>query len=278
MNNEILHIANTALPVTLRCNLKCKHCLEFSPYYGAVEDYNLTELCNSIDIFFKLIDRVDNFTIAGGEALLHKDLNAVIQKVGEHAEQIGKIIFTTNGTLLMTDELISLLKQMPKIEVNISDYGPALSKMSQDLQKDLSEAEIPFRVFKYYGNNMHYGGWIDFTDHRIKHRTEDELLDLGVRCGNRKGGNFIIMPGELYVCFRVIRRISLGIIPKSEDSCIDLYSAKGIEDKRTQVREILKAPYTPACAYCVGKLSEVEHCKPAIQLADDENLFEVELL
>lgn len=276
--NEEIHVMNTALPVTLRCNLKCKHCLEFSPFYGDIEDYPLSELCKSIDTYFTLVDSVDNFTIAGGEVLLHKDVKAIVRKVAEYSNRIKKIIFTTNGTLLMSDELIEILKRIPTIEVNISDYGPGLSEKVSELRDLLSDVGIPLRVFKYHGDNMHYGGWIDFTDHRLKRRTEEELLDIGARCGNRKGGNFIIMPGELYVCFRVIRRVNLVVIPKDELSFVDMYSDKSIQEKREHVRKILDASYTPACAYCVGKLGEVEHCQPAIQLTKEELASGIETL
>jgi hypothetical protein len=89
-------------------------------------------------------------------------------------------------------------------------------------------------------------------------------------CAYRSGSNLVMMLGELYFCCRVIRRVELGIIEKNEKSYVDMYGDCSRNEKRTNIRNILNAKYTPACAYCVGKRSDAKHHLPAVQLTIDE--------
>lgn len=279
MKQTPIHIHQCALIISLRCTLKCKLCLVYAPYYKNASDYELLEVNKSIDTFFSLIDSCGTFNIQGGEPLMHKNLPEIIERVVAHKRQVGKILLTTNGTLLPNAELLEqLYKNRDCIQVNISDYGSKLSAKVPGLIKILLESDIPHQRINYSGSDIHFGGWLDFTDHTYKYQTEEELIDNAKKCGYRKGGNLAIRLGELYFCYRVARRIELGIIPKDGLSYIDMYSEKSIEEKRQNIIDILTAPYTPACAYCVGKRSDVKHYPPAIQLTKEEIKVGVEKL
>jgi len=279
MKNDSIHIRQCALLISLRCNLKCKLCLVYAPYYKNPQDFALEEVIKSIDTYFSLIDTCSTFNIQGGEPLLHKNLTEIINRTVAYKNQIGKILLTTNGTLLPSSLLMETLwESRDCIQVNISDYGPNLSKKVTELVEMLEKAEIPYHVISYHGEDAHFGGWLDFTDHTYKHHTEEELIRNAEECGYRKGGNLAIRLGELYFCTRVARRIELGIIPKNELSYVDMYSVKSLEEKRLNIRNILEAQYTPACAYCVGKRSEAKHYSAAEQLTKDELAVGVEIV
>lgn len=277
MEKGIINIKQCALIISLRCNLRCKLCLVYSPYYKNPQDFPLKEVIKSIDTFFSLVDTCGTLNIQGGEPLLHKDLPAIINRTVAYKKQIGKILLTTNGTILPSTSLIQSLKQnRDYVQINISDYGPNLSKKVTELIEMLKKAEITYRVISYHGDDVHFGGWLDFTDHTYKHHTEEELIRNAEACGYRNGGNLAIRLGELYFCTRVARRIELGIIEKNELSYIDMYSTKSFEEKRKNIRNILEAQYTPACAYCVGKRSHAKHYPAAVQLTKEDLIKGVE--
>ncbi len=271
MMDKTLYVHQCALIVSLRCTLSCKLCLVYAPYYQKPQDYTLAEVTKSVHSFFSLVDSVGTLNIQGGEPLMHKDLPAIVQEVASYKNRIGKILLTTNGTLLPSDNLLEVLKNhRESVQVNISDYGPALSAKVEQLVEILAADDIAYRVIPYHGEDMHFGGWLDFTDHTYKHQTEDDLIANARECGYRKDGNLAIRLGELYMCYRVARRVELGIVKKNELSYVDMYSDKSIIEKRQNIQDILNAPYTPACAYCVGKRKEAKHYPAAAQLTREE--------
>lgn len=266
-----IHIKQCALIISLRCNLKCKLCLVYAPYYRHPRDYTLEELSTSVDGYFGIIDFCGTINIQGGEPLLHPQLPEILLKVLQYRNKIGKILLTTNGTLVPSEELLHVLSQYREmIQVNISDYGPQLSKRVPEVIALLEREKIPYHIICYHGDHIHYGGWLDFTDHSLKYEKEEDLIENARNCGYRKGGNIAIRGSELYFCYRVARRIELGIIKKDYDSCLDMSDPCSLEEKRAHLLHMLSAPYTPACAYCVGKIETAKHYPPAEQLSRQE--------
>ena len=277
MSSDTIHVHQCALIITLRCTLNCKLCLVYAPYYKDPKDYPLSEVERSIDTYFKLIDTCGTFNIQGGEPLIHPDLPAIVRKVAQYRGRIDKILLTTNGTLLPSPALIKVLSEFKEsIQVNISDYGPELSKKVPQLITVLEQNLIPNHVINYNGSHIHFGGWLDFTDHTLKHQTEEALIENASKCGYRNGGNLAIRNGEIFFCYRVARRIELGIIEKNELSCVDMFDHRTISEKRQNIKEILNAKYPPACAYCIGKQSGAVHHPPAEQLTKEELVTGVE--
>ena len=276
MNNNI-HVKQCALIISMRCTLKCKLCLVYAPYYKNPKDYSLEEISKSVDKYFDIIDSCGTFNIQGGEPLLHPNLPEIILKVLEYKDCIGKILITTNGTLLPSAELLKVLKTYSQyIQVNISDYGPSLSRQALKIVEILHSENIPYRVICYHGENLHFGGWLDFTDHTLKYHSEAELIENAKQCGYRDGGNIAIRGNELYFCYRVARRVELGLIEKNEASCLQLFDGASRDDQRQHIKRLLEAPYTPACAYCFGKRESAVHHPPAVQLSPEEIVNGVE--
>lgn len=266
-----IHCHSMALIVSYRCTLKCKLCLVYAPYYKNPKDYPVDLLVESIDECFRLVDSCDTFNVQGGEPLMYKDLPSIMDKLGEYKKQIGKLLLTTNGTLLPDTKLInSLIALGDFVQVNISNYGIEKSPKVSDLISILEKNNVAYRVINYDTGNIHYGGWIDFTDHTLKYSSEEELLGNAAECGYRKGGNLAIVNGGMYICCRVVRRIDLGIIEKNDESFIDLFDTRELGERREIVRKILNAKYTPACKYCMGKRSDIPHYPPAEQLTKEE--------
>lgn len=271
MDDELIHVHQCALIISLRCTLKCKLCLVYAPYYKQPRDYPVSDITRSIDMYFHLIDTCGTLNVQGGEPLMHPQLPNILEKVAEYKDRIGKILLTTNGTLLPSPQLLQVLQKFrDNMQVNISDYGPQLSRMVPQLINILRENDIPYHVINYSGDQIHFGGWLDFTDHTLKHHTEADLIANASECGYRNGGNLAIRGSELYFCYRVARRIELGLIEKNEHSCINMFDDRTIDEKRENVRSILSAKYTPACAYCIGKRSEAIHYPPAVQITKEE--------
>lgn len=105
------------LSITDHCNLRCKYCLPEKD----TNFYNNCDLLNSNEIekivkAFSLIG-IKKVRITGGEPLVRKDFNEILEKIN-HIEGIEKIAITTNGFQLL--ENLDLFKKNGLNRINIS--------------------------------------------------------------------------------------------------------------------------------------------------------------
>lgn len=268
MNEKIqVNLLRSGIVITLRCTLKCKLCGGYAPYYKNPMHLEYDKFARTIDNYFSVVDMVGDFSITGGEPLLHEDLGRIIEKTLEYSSQIGRILILTNGTLLFKDDVIQILiKNKDKCHVTISDYGKLSPKA--DLVYDiLKQNDISCRVIKYNGDDLFCDGWVDYGDHTKKHFTQEEIDKKGKKCAIRQREVSIIIDGELHSCGRSFRRMELGIIPKNKDEYVDLFDEKiSNEEKRKTIINMYKNISTTSCAYCNGLCEDSERFCPAEQV------------
>ena len=98
---EKICLSRTVLNIAGTCNLKCKNCLAFIPYYKEKFLMSTSEAEEIITAYFNIVDTVGTFTITGGEPLLNKDLYKILTIVNGFSAQITKSIdLVTNGTIM----------------------------------------------------------------------------------------------------------------------------------------------------------------------------------
>ncbi len=262
-------INRTALNIATCCNLKCKHCLAFIPYYDKKFVMPIEEAERVLNVYFQVVDSVEHFTVTGGEPLLNKDCAKILEAVHKYDEQIsGSVDFVTNGTMEIPDNIISCLAEHKhKTRVILSNYGSDLSTKIDVIEDTLIKNEIPYRISKFYGEDLYYDGWIDFTNHDLKWKTVEERDANAQRCVHRVGKYFVINDGELHCCSRSYWRIKQGIIPKIKGEYVPLLDdTVSIEEKRKDLVEMYNKKSSTSCAYCVGLCNGVPRVKPAQQL------------
>ena len=265
------NINRTALNISTYCNLKCKHCLAFTPYYKSCDRKNMTaeEAEKTLTEYFRVVDSVEHFTVTGGEPLLNPNTHDILALVYRHLNQIrGSVDFVTNGTLLIPDEILDLFEEHREhTRVVLSDYGKNLSVKLEEVRKSLEQRGIRYRISKFYGDNLYYDGWIDFTDHSQKWFTQEERDANARKCIHRVGKYFVINDGELHCCSRSFWRIKNHIIPKIEGEFVPLTDdGVPLEKKRQLLMTMYQMDSSTSCAYCVGLCNGVPRVRPAQQL------------
>src|SRR6202051_3731291 len=107
-----------------RCNLACTYCNEFDDVSDPVP---IEEMERRIDELGRLGTSV--ITLPGGEALLHPDLDRVIQRIRKTGAIAGMI---TNGYLLMPERIERLNRAgLDHLQISIDNVLPdAVSKKS----------------------------------------------------------------------------------------------------------------------------------------------------
>lgn len=266
-----MNLRRTTLIITQRCTLKCKLCLAFVPYYEKPVDMKLEDALKTIDNYFRLVDRVEIFSITGGEPLMHKNLVDIMNKVYSYRERIdGYIDIVTNGTIMFRKDFLAVLeKSRNKVRVIISDYGTKLSPKIELIVKELKERNIEHRIQNYAGDeNWLFDGWVDFRDHSLKHDTPEKLKEQALRCIFRQGHYYVINDGELHPCSRSYWRGRTNVIDKEEGEYIDLLdeTKSTLEEKREKLEYIESLVALKSCTYCDGVHDGVKRYKPAEQL------------
>lgn len=269
--NMQTNIKRTALNITTFCNLKCKHCLAFIPYYKDPRQLTFEQAKKVLNIYFQVVDTVEHFTVTGGEPLLNPEVKPILKETFKYLEQITQSVdFVTNGTLEIPDEILDLFEQnKDKTKIVLSNYGEQLSVKIESIEEKLIQRKINYRISKFYGDSLYYDGWIDFSDHSLKWKNKRDRDKNAQGCIHRSGKYFVINDGELHCCSRSFWRMKNGIIPKTIGEYVPLEDESfSIDEKRKFLLEMYSKTSSTSCAYCVGLRNDVPREYPAQQLTN----------
>jgi sulfatase maturation enzyme AslB (radical SAM superfamily) len=268
-----MRLDKSGLIVTFLCNLRCKHCVGYAPYYDDPKVFTLDSLKETTDRLFALDLTVGKFSFSGGEPFLFDKLDELVDYVGSsYGNRIEVMEVVTNGTIMITDSLVDVLKKhSPLSEVLIDDY--TVSGVAEDISKRLKEANVRHRV-RDYKNDLYLGGWIDLTDFSLKH-TPDEAKAIFKKCafgGNSEAFHYStsITDGKIYKCHFERRADELGIAKLQKNNYLDLYDdTESPEEKVRKVTDLMNEFAPDACRYCNGFCKDrTDRQIPAIQLED----------
>lgn len=266
---EAPHLHRISLFITKRCNLRCRHCAVFAPYDQKPRQLSAELVAKLLKTFFQMVDSVDIFTINGGEPLTHSELPRVLKNVFAWSDRVrDRFDILSNGSLDISPDALPLMAaQGQKLRMIIDDYGPLSPKVA-GLRNSLAESGIPFSVNAFHADHPLYGGWIDFTDHRFRHRSRLEQERLTSECRvNIRNMLLIEENGEIYRCSRSYWRNNLGLYPKPVGEAVNLLDeSTSIEEKREQLLQLIALPTLSACAYCDGFTDSRQRHQPAEQL------------
>jgi len=265
----IINTNRIVLNICSACNLKCKHCLAFIPYYKKTHIMSYSEAKSILEHYFAVVDSVKHFTVTGGEPLLNKDVLPILEEVMKYKRHIGETLdFVTNATMMIPNEVQDFFEaNKDSTRIVLSDYGPDLSKKLNSIQNDLDNRGIVYRISKFYGDNLYYNGWIDFSDHSLKWKTIEERDRNAAKCIHNVGKYFVINDGEIHRCSRSFWRIKNGYIPKLKGEYVPLMDDSiSVEEKKKYLMMMVDSTSSTSCAHCVGLRNDVERVQPAQQL------------
>lgn len=167
-----VHIFQTDVLVTERCNLACSYCNMFIPHYKSPKHKEPNNIISDIDSYFKIVDYVSVFHLVGGEPFLHPNIEDIINHVLlNYNHKIDKFIITTNGTILPKESTINLLKNNNVI-LSVSNYTNKLEKLKSKFTRVIETYKT--NNIKHYVRNAIE--WYDFGDLRIKKNLPTEEL------------------------------------------------------------------------------------------------------
>lgn len=251
--HEEINLLRTVLCVSQYCTLKCKLCLAFIPYYKNPKNLSCNDAKKVLRTYFGMIDSVNTFTVTGGEPLVNKELKSILELVytyvqgeGRTGQINGTVDFVTNATLDISEDVLDLFEEhCNHTRIILSHYGD-LSPKIEPIVKELEKRNITYRISKFYGDNLYFDGWIDFSDHSEKIVDKKIRDEQWKKCVHGVGRYFVINDAELHSCSRSHWRMSNGIIPKNEQEYIPLMDDSiSLEKKRETLEQCCQKTAVP---------------------------------
>ncbi len=252
-----LIVGSIDVSLTARCNLKCKNCGSLMQYYKDPKDIELGLIIKTLNRFFSVVDRVVRVNVIGGEPFLYPHLSDIVEYLNSK-DQIIRVVFPTNGTVVPEDPKLYEALRNQKNHVRISHYEAYDQKTSRMLNK-LEQEQIDHSI-KQFGVNEYL--WYDFGGFNNRYRTEENLIKQYKKCEVEW---YSLYRGKMYPCPRTAHGIDLGFI-EPEGNFIDLINEKiPLIDLKKQIQKfVYEREYHPCCAYCDRG---TEHC-PIVPVAE----------
>lgn len=233
---EIPHLG---ILCTSFCNLNCKKCADCIPIRPNVH-YSYENMKKDLSKVLSTVDYIHEVLLIGGEVFLYPDLDKIL-KFCLDKRKIGKIVVATNGTIIPSPPILSLLKNR-RVYVKISEYKCASSK-----QRKLLKILKRNGISNYY---MRYMTWGDIGNFSYRNRKVSELKEVFQRCGMRSC--ITMSNGKIFFCSRQMTHYELKIADKGENKeYIDVRNMSK-EKFSNEWDKFYSREYLHACNYCDG--------------------------
>ncbi len=243
--SNLVHLWRTDILLTERCTLNCTYCNMYMPHYKKAKDRSLDQIKKDFEDYFKVVDFVSIFHLVGGEPLLYKYLNEVIDLIGtKYRNKIGRLLLTSNGTLVPKPETIKLFKKY-NLLISLSDYTDGINykrRYDQMIEK-LKVNKIEF----FERKNIE---WNDFGDpNKVIFNNELELIKHFDSCTAPYRG---LNSSKYYYCHLNTSAILSELHEENDNDFIHLNENTNKEEILKFDIGFLKKGYATFCSKCNG--------------------------
>lgn len=225
--------------VNTMCTLKCKNCDQGMPYLNEKNIYTFDMLKEYIDALLAKVQYIYQISVIGGEPLINKDLDKIIDYCAA-SEKIGSIILVTNGTIFPSKEILRTLKNK-KIIVGISWY-PLLDTSKRERLIDYLEInDINYHVRR--------DDWLDFGDWHLNRNYDKAILQRTFESCFLK--NCIqYNKGILYRCAKQYTLRNCKIASPLTYESVDVMALKDKKEFSKIIKKFYSLRTLSACNYC----------------------------
>lgn len=156
-----VYTAQCAVVLLTQCNLRCKGCIQLTPYLKQFHYRDLDSVKAELDQFFRISDFTVELALTGGETFLYKEFGEVCAYIKDNfSDRYYKLIVYTNGTVLPKEEAIMELGKLERVHVLISDYTCSIDKSNNLLIEYLNKYNIKYTLNNSFGQSAEYM-WFD---------------------------------------------------------------------------------------------------------------------
>ena len=137
-----LRLKSLDVVLTEKCTLKCVDCSNLMQYYKNPIDSEHESLVDNLNLFMNTIDYVHELRLIGGEPLMYRKIDEIINLLLGY-KNFGKVVIFTNGTIVPRENVLASCAD-PRVHFIISNYGTDLSKNVTKLVDVLSNLGISY--------------------------------------------------------------------------------------------------------------------------------------
>lgn len=175
-----LHQIFLSYSITERCTLKCKNCVGLFPYMDNPKDVPVETIMSSLKKYFNFVEKINILSLTGGDALLHKNFDLLLEKIGElyYNKKIDTIGVLTNAIIIPSKRTCELLKKY-NVKVHVTDYSDATNRQKlTEIKSLLDEYDIHYDI-------VTHEYWLDmgYPQEKNKFSTPEEWMNLFNNCG-----------------------------------------------------------------------------------------------
>lgn len=235
----MIHISRVETDVIDTCNLRCKNCAHFSPFYKK-SSYSFFEFKEDVQSLSKVM-RTEAFSILGGEPLLLGNKLVDYVKVVRESQICNHLNLCTNGVLLERYE--HLIPIFDSVDVNIypSVHHDRISdwvNLKKPVYKDKLIVTYKNRFLQIFSPTQ---------------LTTEEVARTWKNCGARIDCNFLYK-GKYYLCAQSIKMIesSKQVGVTYDDDGLSIHQ-EGLEEK---LKNYIKKHKPKMCNHCRMGLNE----------------------
>ncbi len=189
--DKINFLPHCGFLLTTACNLNCRNCADLVPY-KPLDKYDKENVIHDLEKLLKVIDKIGQVLLIGGETLLYPDLKYLLAYC-LNKPQIGRVIITTNGTIQPDESLYKLL-QNPKALLRLSGYPESVTPNRPKIVAELQRRNINCE-------NMEGMQWRYMGDNRKRNHSLPELQEVFKQCGMRTCVH-LSADGRMFFCSR----------------------------------------------------------------------------
>lgn len=248
----VLPLATVVL--TEACTLNCAECSHFMQYFSKPRTYDKDVISENFHRLYNAVSFIRNLSISGGEPLLHKDIEEIIERLAGY-ENIGYISLTTNSTILPSEGFFERISKIDNLIIRLSSYGQ-YSKYIKQIAELCEKYKIRYAVLD---NATWYGG-LRITE---LNKDFDEVQHIFQACSTK---DMLLAENSFAKCHMALFADKLGATPDDLpglDGCLDV-SAKDFSSDKLKAylesNEVLKP-----CSICSGASRVREQVPPAEQ-------------
>ena len=256
---DMIKIDRIEIFMTSHCNLSCRNCIAFIPYFKEKKHIPVEKLKKDADILFSKVDYVFKLKILGGEGLCYPYLIEYIDYLHQnYGNKIGSLRIGTNGTIIPSSELLEACKR-DQATLDISDYALAVPNRSKmdDIISLCKENGVSVDI-KRTGEQ-----WLDmgFPNNIPAEKNEEQLRNHFFKCAMFCRDFY---DGKLFFCCSNFAAVTAGLIDLNENDYFDFcceFSKKELLEYELGYSHL---GHTSFCRVCRG-------------CSDESNPFHVEV-
>ena len=258
-----VNISQIEFTLTTKCTLKCRYCINYIPRLSNAENklINFEDFKLYIDNLTKSVNKIYNLILLGGEPLLVKNLDKYLEYAAKN-KKIKNVWITTNGTMLMPENLINIIKKYrKKVTIWVSNYSA-----NPDLKNILKHEKL-FEQIKETGADLIYNKDLNwgFVTEEIKsyNRERKDNISYFKKCMQNC---LAVFDDKLFVCPRAGTFYLKGLYKLSDNELVSLKNNNHKELKK-QIIQFYSRDYFSACDCCnIIEDRKKPRMLPAIQI------------